>query len=212
MFVILDVSWCSAQTWINRWPKELIDKANTAQNEASYTPAEKQVILLCNLARINGAMFSSYILQPFIDTATFLERNSYLTSLLNDLKNTPELQPLQPNKLLAGIACAHAKKMGLKGKTGHDGFNKRYKAVLVDFPMVAENCHYASNDALTIVIELLIDDKVKKLGHRKNILNSELSSIGVAIEPHKTYGYNCVMSFGATTVHLNEKTEKVRKN
>lgn len=188
----------TAQSWLSQWPKEIVDKANTAQTTNGISPAEKQVVLLCNLARMNGAMFASYILQPFVDTSTFLERNSYLTSLFNDLKNTSELSPLQYNADLMEIARAHAKKMGQKGKTGHDGFNKRYKAAEKEFGMVAENCHYASNDPLIIVIELLIDNKIKKLGHRKNILHPQLEMIGVAIETHKTYGYNCVMSFAGT--------------
>lgn len=188
----------SAQTWLSQWPKEIIEKANTAQTISGISSSEKQVILLCNLARMNGAMFASYILQPFVDTSTFLDRNSYLTSLFNDLKNTSELLPLQYNANLMEVARAHALKMGAKGKTGHDGFNKRYKEVEKEFGMVAENCHYASNDALNIVIDLLIDNKIKKLGHRKNILNPELQMIGVAIESHKTYGYNCVMSFSGS--------------
>jgi uncharacterized protein YkwD len=42
---------------------------------------------------------------------------------------------------------------------------------------------------------LLIDDGIKSLGHRKNILNAGFHFVGIAIEPHKTYGTNCVMDF-----------------
>ena len=60
----------------------------------------------------------------------------------------------------------------------------------------AENCSYGYQDALSIVITLLIDDGIKDLGHRKNILNESYNSVGVAIRPHKKYRVNCVIDFG----------------
>ena len=51
-------------------------------------------------------------------------------------------------------------------------------------------------DAVEIVITLLIDEGVKGEGHRINILNEEFNSVGVAIYPHKTYKTNCVIDFG----------------
>ena len=50
---------------------------------------------------------------------------------------------------------------------------------------------------LSIVITLLIDDGIKGLGHRKNILNESYNSVGVAIRPHKSYRVNCVIDFGS---------------
>jgi uncharacterized protein YkwD len=46
------------------------------------------------------------------------------------------------------------------------------------------------------VLQLLIDEGIEDLGHRNNILNPRFNSIGVSIKPHKSYDYNCVMSFG----------------
>jgi uncharacterized protein YkwD len=44
-------------------------------------------------------------------------------------------------------------------------------------------------------MQLLIDDGIESLGHRKNILEPKYQWIGIAIEPHKTYRTNCVMDF-----------------
>jgi uncharacterized protein YkwD len=61
---------------------------------------------------------------------------------------------------------------------------------------VGENIYYGPYTPLEIVIQLLIDDGIEDLGHRKNLLSPKFNSIGVAIKPHKTYEYNCVMGFG----------------
>ena len=57
-----------------------------------------------------------------------------------------------------------------------------------------ECCDYGHNNALDIIMSLLIDEGISSLGHR-NICLSSYSKIGVAIQPHKLYGYNAVMDF-----------------
>jgi uncharacterized protein YkwD len=59
-----------------------------------------------------------------------------------------------------------------------------------------ENCQYGYNDGLSIVIDLLIDEEIPDLSHRKSLLNSEVKFIGVAIRKHKIYRYNCVIEMG----------------
>ena len=59
-----------------------------------------------------------------------------------------------------------------------------------------ENCSYGFEEAISIVITLLIDEDIEGVGHRKNILNPGYNSVGVAIRPHKDYQFNCVMDFG----------------
>jgi uncharacterized protein YkwD len=65
------------------------------------------------------------------------------------------------------------------------------------YSYVGENCYYGMEDPVVIVIKLLIDEGVKDLGHRHNMLEPSFNSVGVSIKPHKQYGYNCVMDFGA---------------
>jgi uncharacterized protein YkwD len=70
---------------------------------------------------------------------------------------------------------------------------------------VGENCSYGYDQAIDIVISLLIDEGVPDMGHRKNTLNDQFNSVGVAIRPHKEYRVNCVIDFGhRNSSSLNE--------
>ena len=61
---------------------------------------------------------------------------------------------------------------------------------------VGENCSYGYDQAIDIVLTLMIDEGIKDVGHRKNILSEDFNSVGVAIRPHKNYRINCVIDFG----------------
>ena len=51
-----------------------------------------------------------------------------------------------------------------------------------------ENCSYGFNEALTIVITLLIDEDIEGVGHRKNILKESCNSVGSPFVPTKPTG------------------------
>lgn len=189
-----------AQPWnvLNTWPKEDIDRINNFCRDDSSPAAERAILFLLNLARTDGYLFSQTILQRFIDSTDY-ESNSYLVSLRNDLVNVKGLPLLRSDSLLRGIAVSHAKKMGVSGKVGHDGFSDRYSQALLKGQMVAENCFYGPDTPLIIVAELLIDEGVTDLGHRINILDPGFTHVGIGVEHHTEYGFNCVMSFAKFT-------------
>ena len=98
---------------------------------------------------------------------------------------------------LSQAAAGHARRSGRQGRTGHQGFNKRYDPLMgKPYSRIGENCSYGYGKAMDIVLTLLIDEGVSDLGHRRNILSRHFNSVGVAIRPHKTYRVNCVTSFG----------------
>ena len=95
------------------------------------------------------------------------------------------------------IAKGHAIKSWETGHVGHDGFNERFKDVYSSkYFTVAENCDYGNSKAMGVIMSLLIDEGIPSLGHRINILHEEMNSIGVSLQPHSEYRYNCVMDFG----------------
>jgi len=78
------------------------------------------------------------------------------------------------------------------------GFKERFEPLMgKPYLHVGENCSYGYERAIDIVLTLLIDEGIKNLGHRNNILGPDFNSVGVAIRPHKTYRVNCVMDFGS---------------
>jgi uncharacterized protein YkwD len=187
----------SAQTDIwESWDPAVIRQANTAADFAYYTEEEKKVVLFMNLARIDGPLFAETILDEYTRTHQ-TEHNTYLRSLHRDLKKTEGLPPLIPEKDLTSIAQGHAIESGKTGHTGHKNFDRRFEPLMGNpYMEVGENCSYGYANAIDIVISLLIDDGVKSLGHRENILKPTFNSVGVAIREHKRYRYNCVIDYG----------------
>ena len=181
-----------ADSKTSNFSAEEIAKANTAK-DANISENEKNVILLVNLARLDGTRFWDNYVTSEVSQCD----KKYTTSLKADLKKVKKLPMLAFNEKLYASATYHAEDMGRKGMTGHTssdgtGFGKRVGRY---FPngYIGENCSYGFEDPREIVLQLLIDEGVESLGHRKNILNPEFGNIGVSIRQHKRYGYNCVM-------------------
>lgn len=177
-----------------------LQNANTAQSATYFSEEEQQVILIMNLVRLYPEKFRDEVLKPYVEFSA-IKKNKYYNSLLQDLKSAKPTTPIKPHKTLYDEASEHAISMGKKGKTGHNSasgksFNSRMKPLLDDFASVGENCQYGYNTAIAIVIDLLIDDGIPSLGHRKNIMNSNFQYAGVRIAYHKNYTYNCVIDFG----------------
>jgi len=46
-----------------------------------------------------------------------------------------------------------------------------------------------------VAIQLLIDEGVPSLGHRKACLDKSMEKVGLNIQPHASYDYCCVLDF-----------------
>jgi len=85
------------------------------------------------------------------------------------------------------------RKQSKNGKIGH--FRKKCKDVMAEKDLgrfissfgTAENCGYGVYNGKDAVNQLLIDESVSNLGHRKNILNPKYTRIGVGINFHPKY-------------------------
>lgn len=181
----------------SKWTQEMMDKANTAVNANYMTEEEKQVIYLCNLARLDGKLFADTWVKKYYDDHD-IKKSSFTTSLIKDLGKVKGLTMLKPSEELFNAANEHAVTNGKKGKTGHQQFTKRIKKYNAKFNPIGENCDYGNSKAINIVMSLLIDEGVSDKGHRKNILHKQYSHVGVSIREHKEYVWNCVMDFGGT--------------
>jgi len=175
------------------WNDLVIETTNTAKNVDYLTIEEKNIIWLCNLARFDGALFTKTFLKEYIEKNQ-IKYTPYVKSLFSDLKKTKNENLFKPDKRIYGLAKEHAVWSGKKGKTGHKKFQDRAKRS--KHSKFAENAQYGYFMASDIVMDLLIDEGIQSLGHRKNILSPLYRYIGVSIQPHKVYKYNCVMDFG----------------
>jgi len=180
------------EVW-NQWDSVTVARANTASGAEYLTEEEKLVILITNLARTDGLLFSTTFLNAFMEGE---EKDKYNRSLYKDLRQVKNLPLLYPEEDLYRVALGHAAKTGKSGQVGHQGFDARFKPLMTKYNSVAENCAYGFEKAFDIALQLLIDKDVPSLGHRKNMLSPDFNSIGVSIQPHKKYRFNCVMDFG----------------
>lgn len=179
----------------SKWDTKVIEKAQSAYTEEEQMDEnEKQVIYYCNLARLNPKLFGQTYVQKYLDENQL--KSSWTASLLRDLNKVKKLDVLKFDKSLYTCAKNHAETNGKKGLEGHQNYNARFKKYAPQFRVHGENCDYGNQNALDIVMSLLIDEDVPGNGHRNNILNTEFKYVGVAIAPHKEHEYNAVMCFG----------------
>lgn len=196
LLVVLSLSLQSQNPVWDSWDPDVIRSLHTGEGMGYLTEEEQKVVLFMNMARHDGSLFASTFLDAYV-AENKVENSSYLRSLYKDLKRTSGLVPLQVEGDLTSVAQGHADLSGRTGHTGHKNFDKRFEPLRGNpYTAWAENCSYGYKDAIDIVISLLIDEGVKGVGHRNNILNEEFNSVGVAIYPHKTYKTNCVIDFG----------------
>jgi uncharacterized protein YkwD len=178
------------------WDPDVIRSLHTGAGIEYLTEEEQKVVLFMNMARFDGPLFASTFLDAYVEENS-MENTSYLRSLYKDLKKKSELVPFQVEGDLTSVAQGHADLSGRTGHVGHKNFDKRFAPLRGNpYTAWAENCSYGYKDAVDIVISLLIDEGIKGVGHRLNILNEEFNSVGLAIYPHKTYKTNCVIDFG----------------
>lgn len=182
------------------WPDTVIAKANAAKHVDYMSEEEKEAVFYTNLVRINPPLFARTFLPDYLNEKG-IKKDKVIKELIKDLEATPRMKPLQPNKQLTAFARLHAKDMGETGRTGHGSskgasFSKRIEPLKESFSAINENCNYGNESGKDAVFDLLIDRNVPNVGHRKNILDTELELIGVAIEPHARWRFNCVQDFG----------------
>jgi uncharacterized protein YkwD len=184
-----------------QWDEAIFNKCNTAKEIGYLSIEEKSVIFYLNLVRVNPKLFAQTYLKNYLDTAP-INQTEYLKSLQKELNTLKPMDLLKPQFDLYEVAKKHATEMGMQGKTGHislsgKNFESRAKELSKRYKKLMENCQYGYADGLSIVIDLLIDEDIPELGHRKSLLNKDVKFIGTSIQKHKIYQYNCVIEMGS---------------
>ena len=186
----------SIDNLLKNWPIEQLNNASVDNDVLFMNQEEKDVVFICNLARVNGPLFISTILEPYMDSEN-IKSDRYVSSLIKTLEQQKPFPALGTDKLLFQLAYNHAVESGNRGTLGHNGFNSRFNKAKNYYTTFAENCYYGRDIPIEIAMGLLIDKGESGLGHRKNILDPKLKNVGVSIQPHRSvYESNCVMEFG----------------
>jgi len=183
---------------LETWDEQQLKWSNNSSDKNYHSEFDKEIVFLTNLVRVNPKQFLKDILLPYYKEND-IKINSYSGSLKTDLAKATPVLPLFTSKALSGCAMYMAEAMGKGGATGHvtpagESLSDRGKKYKLPRYM-GENCSYAKETLLGVLMQLLIDDGVSSLGHRLNILKKEYANIGVATAKHTSYGTNTVMDF-----------------
>jgi uncharacterized protein YkwD len=119
-------------------------------------------------------------LSPFRHSATPVKSSRPPTT--NAERTKEELPPLKFNPLLGKVARAHSENMARQMKMEHKLDDKtpfdRLDAAGYDFMRAAENIAFGDEDAkLDVIMKMWMESK----GHRANIMNKDLTEIGIGI-------------------------------
>lgn len=184
---------------VSGFTKDEIAKANTAADINSLSQMEKDIILYCNLARLDGAKFW----EAYGSNAS--GSRAYVSSLESDLRAVKNHPMLIPEKSLMEAAAYHANDMSKNNFFDHsssDGtsFASRVRSYYGG-NAIAENISAGMNSALGVVMQLLVDDGLSSVGHRKNILGEQYCAIGVKTASHKQWRSVTVQDFGDKVIN-----------
>ena len=167
----------------------LTDYISTQTKGRGLTESELGVYYWTNYVRKNPIAFLNTVLKPFLKH--FPEAKGVESASLEaDLKALPSLPLLKFSPLLQDAALFHANDLTQKGSglshssTKGLSFAQRMKLAGMT-RCAAENLYTGKNDGLLPVLMLLLDIGLTPPGHRKNLLNSNYTAIGLSIRPNK---------------------------
>ena len=167
---------------------------NPAADAKYLTAQEREVIWILNLMRTDPQLFNQTVVSAY--AAEHPERklgnSSYYKSLQRQLATQAPLPLLQADNTLHPGAVCLAEEQERTGAMGHQRTAASCKQMR---KAQGECCTYGSMTPLEIVMDLLIDEGIEDLGHRKLLL-MPFNGISVAMRPHKTYRLSCVIELG----------------
>jgi hypothetical protein len=188
LLLLICCTLINAQTWTVKQ----LTKANTAKDITYLSSVEKECIMYLNLCRLFPQDFLKFELTNYVGNeqyGDYLKDSKYRKSLISTLESIKPINALTFDEDLYKNATCFSKEQGIAGTKGHT----RIKCPKAGY--AAECCSYGMSTAKDIVLQLLIDDRVTSLGHRKICLDAMYTKIGVSVGPHKEWGTCAVFDF-----------------
>ncbi len=152
----------------------------------SLSTNAKELLYWTNYSRKNPGKFWDSICAPILTMFPQLKTGPYAQSLKTDLYNARPLPLLRINDTLSRNAQGHANDIGLKqAKFDHNStngttFQQRFKrAGLKNFG--GENISLGAGKMLLSLVMLYLDHGLDYPGHRKTLLNSDYTDIGIGL-------------------------------
>lgn len=184
-------------------PEAPQSSADTTISDYTLSELELAVIEELNFARTQPQKYVTQRLSTLVSSKNSESYAAALDEVIDEMNRMKTPLPALTNANgLNKCAAEWVKVSGPKGTVGHESnIATRFKKYC-SYATLGENCSYGYSTAKDIVAALLIDDGVETRGHRKNILSSAFTHVGVAVGSHKKYGTMCCMDFAS---HYQDK-------
>ena len=188
-----------------------LSKLLLAQNE-KYTTNEEKVLVLINELRTNPKLFAEkYVANRAKDN--FVAKDCY-----DYLIKAKAVSKVEISKGLNNSAEYHTKDIGYVGTTSNNStdntpFDARIASICkCEYELLSEVISYGSNNALDIVMQLVIDEDSPERNNRKALLNENFNKIGISIAKHRYYNFLCVVDLGKITVEYDDNVVNNTQN
>lgn len=169
------------------WDNPFFRMADTGAQDRTLDRETRELIYLHNLCRIDPPRFERTFLRKYLRGHNYSrEEATYVASLQEYLKKMEPAGFLYPGKCLKTAAEAHGRDLSRSGTFDHDGptgesFSERLDRFKVPPGARAENLAAGYDEAIDCFFALLIDIRVKSLGHRYSMTSDSYNYIGVGI-------------------------------
>ncbi|MCB0736560.1 MAG: hypothetical protein KDC92_03535 [Bacteroidetes bacterium] len=171
-------------TETEEWSETEKEKANTAAEVSYLNGEEKELILYLNLARLYPKKYAELELVKEENKNTL-----YYKSLKKTLEAMDPVGALEPDAELSKTADCLRKDMYRFRYSNHTRVTCKgdYNGECLSFGWLTGAGH---------ILNLLVDEGIKDLGHRKIMLAKGYKTIGTAVGKHHKYEESAVLDFG----------------
>ena len=168
---------------------------------SSLSLQEKEILYYTNVARSQPKYFWDSIVQPILKTfPSLVGKNSQ--SLYKDLINTGSLPMFGLHNSLIQAARFHSNDLASTGVFSHTSSNgksfiERMESFGVKNTYAAENISMGQQAILQSIVLLYLDIGIPDLGHRKTLLSTNYTLIGIGYTTSKDGSFYITQDFSS---------------
>lgn len=170
---------------------------------------ERDLLILINKLRHNPIRFTEQYLSHYYNNQFYEEAFKSLARLSSKSRQSDQFSSIQnsvadtnlkPELKLFMLAEKQGIDLNTTGGTGHisiEGLtlDERLRNISIDSDCYSEICSFGKSCPIGILLQLIVDDdEIDNSQNRETLLNDNYSHIGISVQPHKTYGYSCIIT------------------
>ena len=178
----------------------------------TYNQLEKEVYALINQVRSNpesivpnlDSMRKIYDGKYFInqDLKAKMATHEGVSAVNEALDFMYKQQPIGSLKRNRALDLAARQMQGYLEKTGKVSaeqenmkMGQRVKMFVKEGGLYAENISFGVVNPVNVLNQFMVSDGISHRIHRTNLMNPRFTHVGIAMGPHKDYGFVCVIQF-----------------